>query len=384
MDYPHLRLVRWPFSTVPVADYCDFIADRTKLGEEIQGLVSALSRQDTSSIHLVWSWFGAGKTHTLYYFANRANASTTNIQQVHSVYSEFPKTVQSFVDLYRSFASGLDFEEVINAYLEISTGPEAEQFTRIIMMASPDLATALRVLATGTSMDQMTAMRWLRGDALAASEFRRVGIAKRISTSEEATRILSAIIRLFTLAAQSRRQGICRILWLLDEFQRIEKLPNRLLQDISAGLHSTFNATPTGLAIVLSFSGKPERTLPKWLTPELRDRVSRTRVLILPPMISDEGLVFVKDVLARFRTPEYPQTTDPYFPFTEASCRTILDIIQQHEELKPRSIMSAFKAVLEEAEELIESKQIEAISSDFAKRVLRDYVPVSELNGDST
>ncbi len=379
MDYPHLRLTRWPFPTVPEQEFCDFIADRKQLCDEIEGLLSTLSRQDTSSIHLVWSWFGAGKTHTLYYFANRANRGASDHQQLRAVYSEFPKAARSFVDLYRSFAAGLDFDEVIDAYLEIATSPTAEKFKRVVTMASPDLFTALHVLATGTVKDQMTAMRWLRGDTLAASEFRQVGIAQRIGTSEEASRILAAIIRLFSLAAQSRRRRISRVLWLIDEFQRIERLPKRLLHEISTGLHSTFNATPTGLAIVLSFSGRPEKTLPSWLTPELRDRIARTKVLILPPMLADDGIEFVKNVLERFRIPEYPKITDPYFPFTAESSQAILEIIQLHEELKPRSIMLAFGAVLQEAEPLIERQELETISPWFAERSLKEYVSTSDL-----
>ena len=380
MDYPHLRLTQWPFPTVPEREFCDFIADREQLRKDIERLLSSLSRQNTSSIHLVWSWFGAGKTHTLYYFANHANLEESYQRPLHAVYSEFPKAAKSFVDLYRSFAAGLNFDDVIDAYLEISTDPTAEKFEREMMMASPDLITALRVLAIGTVPDQITAMRWLRGDALVASEFRRVGIAQRIGTSEEASRILAAIIRLFSLAAKCRGRGESRVLWLVDEFQRIDRLPDRLLQEISTGLHSTFNAAPTGLTIILSFSGRPEQdALPAWLTSELRDRIARTKVLVLPPMLAEEGLGFVKDVLEHFRIPEYPVVTDPYFPFTEESCRVILGTIERHEELKPRSIMLAFSAVLQEAEPLLEVGEIETVSPQFAEHALKDYVPAPNL-----
>lgn len=378
MDFPHLRLTRWPFPTVPEREFCDFIADRERLREDIGRLLSTLSRQNTSSIHLLWSWFGAGKTHTLFYFANEANKGDSHQRPLHAVYSEFPKSATSFVDLYRSFAAALNVDDVIDAYLEISTDPTAEEFAREVAMASPDLITALQVLAMGTAQDQMTAIRWLRGDALVASEFRRVGIAQRISTSEDASRILAAIIRLFSLADKCRKRSVSRVLWLLDEVQRIDRLPNRILQEISTGLHSTFNASPSGLTIVLSFSGRPEQnSLPAWLTTELRDRIARTNVLVLPPMLTDEGLGFIKDILEHFRIPEYPAVTDPYYPFTEDSCRAILEVIASHEELKPRSIMLAFGAVLQEAEPLIERKEFETIPPRFAERVLEDYVPTS-------
>ena len=383
MDFPHLRLTRWPFPTVPDQEFCDFIADRKQLREDVDKLLSTLTRQDTSSIHLIWSWFGAGKTHTLYYFANQAISRGPNQSQLYAIYSEFPKAARSFVDLYRSFAAGLDYDEVIEAYLELLTDPAAEKVAREMTMASPDLTTALRVLATGTDADQMTAMRWLRGDMLAPSEFRRVGIAQRIGTSEEAGRILAAIVRLFSLAARSRKRSVSRVMWLVDEFQRIDRLPKRLLQEISTGLHSTFNAAPTGLTIMLSFSGRPERDgLPEWLTPELRDRIARTKVLVLPPMLADEGLGFVKDILEHFRIPEYPKVTDAYFPFTEDSCRAILGVIERSEELKPRSIMLAFGAVLQEAEPLIERQEFETISPRFAEHALKEYVPTPDIEDE--
>ena len=180
MDYPHLRLTQWPFPIVPEVGFCDFIADRTRLRDDIEKLVQSLTRQDSSSIHLVWSWFGAGKTHTLYYVANRANFGESDRRQLHAVYSEFPKAARSFLDLFRSFVAGLNFDEVIDAYLEISTGPTAKELERVMMQASLDLLTALRVLSMGTLGDQMTAKRWLLGDGLPVSEFRKIGIAQRI------------------------------------------------------------------------------------------------------------------------------------------------------------------------------------------------------------
>lgn len=383
MDYPHLRLTKWPFPAVPQPEFCDFIADRKRLREDIVSLLRTLSRQDSSSIHLVWSWFGAGKTHTLYYLSNQANDGPSTERRLHATYSEFPKAAQSFLDLYRAFAAGLDFDDLIDAFLEISTSPMAATFERTMLLASADLVTALKVLAMGTPVDQATALRWLRGDSLPALEYRRVGIAQRIRTSDEASKILAAIIKLFSLAADSSGRGMSRVLWLLDEFQRIESLAPRIRREISTGLHSTFNSSPSGLSIMLSFSGHPSERLPEWLTPELRDRIGRTKVLMLPPMVTEEGLEFVKDLLERFRMFHLHTDSNTYFPFTEESCLTILNDIQEGEDLKPRSIMLAFGAVLQEAEPLLEQGQITVISPEFATRVLREYVRASGSEDDT-
>ena len=285
MDFPHLRLTRWPFPVVPQRENCDFIADRKRIRGDIDSLLSTLSRQNTSSMHLLWSWFGAGKTHTLYYVANRAQLGETNRAQLSTVYGEFPRSARSFVDLYRTFVAGINFEELTDAYLEASTGSGSEALRKALMTAPPDLVAALRVAAMGTENDRTIAFRWLRGDALPASEFRRIGIAQRIVTSDDAGRTLAALVRVFELAGESRTGKVSRVLWLLDEFQRLGELPNRLINEVSTGLQSVFNAVPTGLSIVLSFSGHPEENLPDWIAPALRDRIDRSRVLILPPLI---------------------------------------------------------------------------------------------------
>ena len=97
--------------------------------------------------------------------------------------------------------------------------------------------------------------------------------------------------------------------------------------------------------------------------------------------MAEEGLEFVRDVLDNFRIHDHSQMTEPYFPFTEESVRAILDMVERNEELKPRSIMHAFGTVLQQAEPLLESREIESITARFAKRALDDYVPAPEFEG---
>ena len=377
--YLHLGLVRWPFPVVPKRELCTFLADRRQLRADIGDLLTTLARRDTSSIHLFWSWFGAGKTHTLFYLANQAGEITKldDKNVLYAVYSEFPKAARSFLDLYRSFIIGLDADSLIDAFLEISTCSESERLHRDMMLASPDLANALQVMVTGRSHEQATAMRWLRAESLPISEFRKVGISQKISSSEEASRILAALVELLHIAARGQSRPGSRVIWLVDEFQRIERTGMRTVSEINTGLHSTFNACPTGLSLFLSFTGKPElNTLPQWFSPELRDRIGRTKVMILPPMLPEEALVFVRDVLAHARAPE-SSLDSTYFPFTEDSCRAIIAEVAKKDELRPRVLMHAFNAVLQEADPKIESRIMGVISPDFAKQTLAQYVTLA-------
>jgi hypothetical protein len=381
--FNHLGLIRWPFTTVPDPQYSTFIADRAQLQTDISALLTSLSRRDVSSIHLFWAWFGAGKTHTLYYLANRAAQITEQplSNALHTVYTEFPKSARGFMDLYRSFAAGLDMDVLIDAYLEVRTCPHSDRFQRELMLSSPDLFNALQVLAMGEQQDQITALRWLRGEALPVAQLRTVGISQKISTAENTVRTLTTLVNMFGDAARAQGRPGSLVLWMLDEFQRITRTGARVLDEINTGLHSTFNACPNGLSLFLSFSGKPQRNLPAWFSRELRDRIGRTRVMILPPMLPNEALTFVRDVLAQFRPSEFSHPL-PYFPFGEDACKAIIEEVDRQSEIKPRAIMQAFSAVLEEADPKIEAKEFDIISPEFAKRALAERIVFEEGEED--
>jgi hypothetical protein len=381
--FNHLGLMRWPFTTVPDPQYSTFIADRTQLQTDISALLTSLSRRDVSSIHLFWAWFGAGKTHTLYYLANRAAQITEQplSNALYTVYTEFPKSARGFVDLYRSFAAGLDMDMLIDAYLEVRTCPHSDRFQRELMLSSPDLFNALQVLAMGEQQDQITALRWLRGEALPVAQLRTIGISQKIITAENSVRTLTTLVNMFGDAARAQGRPGSLILWMLDEFQRITRTGTRVLDEINTGLHSTFNACPNGLSLFLSFSGKPQRNLPAWFSRELRDRIGRTRVMILPPMLLNEALTFVRDVLAQFRPSGFSHPS-PYFPFSEDACKAIIEEVDKQSEIKPRAIMQAFSAVLEEADPKMEAKEFDIISPEFAKRALAERIVFEEGEED--
>ncbi len=124
--FKHLGLVDWPFSSVPRLEHCTFIGDRAVFKKDLEDLIRSLSRRDTSSIHVFWSWFGAGKTHSLYYLAKKAvrisDEPPLSPVSLEPVYTEFPKSARTFVDLYRTFMEALEVNAVTEAFLEVGTG----------------------------------------------------------------------------------------------------------------------------------------------------------------------------------------------------------------------------------------------------------------------
>ena len=377
--YSYLRLTRWPFPVVPDPQFCVFLAARKQLQLDVKSLVQTLARRDTSSIHIFWAWFGAGKTHTLHYLSHcaRTVSEEAGYNALLPVYTEFPKAARSFVELYRAFVFALDVDVIIDAFLQASTAPSNDDFQRRAKRQSLDFWGALQILATGDSRQQQVATRWLRADAVPLPELRQIGVAQRIGSSEQATTVLSLLVEMLNVSAQVQGWPGARVIWLLDEFQRIKGGGARGIESINAGLHSTFNACPTGLSLVFSFSGVPQASgLPGWFSPELLDRIGRTRVMVMPPMSTTEARLFAKEVLAQFRDGSPPGGNE-LFPFTEASCKLVIEKVESDAELKPRALMQAFGAVLEAAEPLLERGELAQIEPDFARDVLKEYQVVS-------
>ena len=189
--------------------------------------------------------------------------------------------------------------------------------------------------------------------------------------------MLSLLVHMLNVAAHAQGWPGARVIWLLDEFQRIQGATHRGIEGINAGLHSTFNACPTGLSLVFSFSGTPQPSgLPDWFSPELRDRIGRTRTIVMPSMSTDEARLFVKEVLGHFRAGSLPRGNE-LFPFTAASCKFIVERVASDAGLKPRALMQAFDGVLDAAEPLLQRGELQTIDPEFAKDVLREYQVVS-------
>ncbi len=284
--YKHLGLTDWPFTVVPRPEHCTFIAGRDLLRDDIASLLRALSRRDTSSIHTFWSSLGAGKTHSLFFLENEAKqlALTSSPIPPLPIYTEFPKGARSFKELYRAFAATMDINLLVNAFLEVITSPQGGQFQQNLLFTNPDLEAALRALVMDDGEKKAIAFRWLRGDVLPVNEFRKAGISQKIASTEQAMQVLSVLIRLLYDASRLRGNQGFRVVWLIDEFQRVDRTGRQVVLDVNAGLHSLFNAVPTGLTLIISFTGPPDsKRLPNYFSPELRDRIGASRVLILPP-----------------------------------------------------------------------------------------------------
>ena len=75
---------------------------------------------------------------------------------------------------------------------------------------------------------------------------------------------------------------------LTDEFQQVGESKS-VARDVNNSLHAIFNRCPNSLSLFISFSGRPERSYPSWLSRELADRIGVQKVVVLPPLTRAEA-----------------------------------------------------------------------------------------------
>ncbi len=352
MTYPHLGLREWPFRIVPEPEFCDFIADRQTLRKDVEDLLCSLENRPTSDIQLIWSWYGAGKTHTVYYLANQCGEKHRRLLPV---YTELPREAKGFVDLYRVAISQIPLERVIDAFLEFTTRPPGRAtFTRVL---DPDLGGALTQAALGDRRIQVLLGQWLLGNPLTQSSLRELGVGARPNTTEKCAVVLADLVWL--LAPRNPAAGevtFQRVIWIIDEVQRVEQLPPAARRSVLSGLVGVFNRCPTGLTMLMSYTGTPkEGSLPDWITEDLKDRIGLERPMLLPPLRSDEAMVLIRELLAHFRLPEAAHL-GAFHPFEESAIEALIRALAKKNDLKPRNIMEALDASLRHLEPGIRSR----------------------------
>ena len=369
MTYPHLGLRDWPFRIVPEPEFCDFMADRATLRKDVEDLLCSLENRPTSDIQLIWSWYGAGKTHTVYYLGNQCAEKHGRLLPL---YTELPREAKGFVDLYRVAISQIPVERVIDAFLDFTTRPhEKVAFARTL---DPDLTAALTQAAVGDRPIQVLLAQWLLGNQLARSSQKELGVGARLNTTEKCAVILADLVTL--LAPRTAAVGettLQRVIWIIDEVQRVEEIPAAARRSVLSGIVGVFNRCPTGLTMLMSYTGIPnEKALPDWMTEDLKDRIGLERPMLLPPLRSDEAMLLIRELLAHFRLNEAAHL-GPFYPFEEPALEALIRALAKQGDLKPRSIMEALDASLRNLEPSIRSGAVTSIGLPALKDSLSRF-----------
>lgn len=373
--YEHLGLSDWPFQTVPDPRFYRVWADRAEVKATMDSLVRRWERYDRSTLHLMWADFGAGKTHALRHIKARCEEER---RPTLCVYAAMPKTMKSFVDLYREVMLGVDFDGLRPDLAKVW---QNEGGLTIIGRVSPrlrDFGYALRALVSGDSERSLVAAAWLCADTnVGKRELKPLGISGRIKTTDDAVAAWAAVASTIALS-----QKYNRIAFLLDEFQQVSACRPQVRDDMNAGLRTLYNTCPTSLTLLLSFSlGNPDN-IKYLLAPDLRDRVEAQDNIKLPPLSSEAARVFLSDLLQSFAL--NAGGTKSGHGLADDGLDELVTLAVRGQTCLPRHIMMLGDAVLRAADQaFLETGKVPKIGRAFVRKVLADVASDEDSSGRS-
>lgn len=323
--YENLNLRAWPFQTVPDPEYARVWAGRKQTKTQLDLLFRKMQIAPRSSLYLLWANFGMGKTHTLLHLQHLCT-------QTHGLlipaYTVMPNKPGSFLDVYREIVASLPFEYLGEQLVKVGGG---SLVTNPLFNRSPGVVAALLALRKGEIETSTAALQWLKAQpGLSAFDMRRIGVSYRIKTAEDAIHTLTTLTRLAIY-----RKPNARLVVLIDEFQRIGELKTSARNEINAGLHAYFNANPSGLSIMLSFSFGKKENVSFLLSNELKSRAEPESISLDVMSPGDAG-DFLGDLLAQFRLKPDDRWA---YPFSHQAVNAIIRHISQRKMLTPRRVM---------------------------------------------
>ncbi len=365
--YENFNLSDWPFRTAADENFASVWAGRAKTKEQLERLLKKMTLFPKSGLHVFWANFGMGKTHTLYHLKYCCSQTKG---QIIPIYAVMPKRSTGFLELYREIVQAFlstEMRDYLGRQL-VDVGQNSKGASVALhpmFSKSPGVVRALLSMRNEDIELTTAAMQWLTAQpGLDAHSMKAIGVSYRIKTPEDAIYALSALINLAAFGGKQQRQ----VLLMIDEFQRVGELRPNIISQVNSSLHTVFNAHPTGLQLLLTFSFGKKENVDYLLSAELKSR-AEPQTINLDVLSREEAVQFLSDLLGQFRINQ--NDTRSLYPFSQTAVSAMMMKIAQKKALTPRRIMLYANYVLSEytlntndsIDEITESEMISLLNA---------------------
>jgi hypothetical protein len=270
-----------------------------------------------------------GKTHTLLHLKH---LSTQTKGRLIPVYAVMPKRAIGFLELYRAIISDMPFDFLGEQLVKVGNSSSGSVALNPIFAKSPGVVNALLAIRSSDVEKQTVGRQWLAAQpGLSARDLRMIGVTYRIKTPEDTVCALTSLTRLMNYNSNPPSKLIA----MLDEYQRIGELKERIRQEINSGLHTYFNENPNGLEIILSFSFGREDNVSFLLSDELRSRAA-PETISLNVLTEAEAIAFMRDLLEQFRIAKDERWA---YPLSLAAIKEFVNGVAKKKPITPRRLM---------------------------------------------
>lgn len=310
-----------PFSITADAESSKFWAGRPNIRRRLDRILASLQKRPDSTFDVIWANLGAGKSHTLYYLASRI--ADQNADAV-CVVTEVPNQFRNFLDLYKRIMAKMPIPRVAKGIISGNGS-----------IGRDDLSKAMRIIIHGHGVEKETALQWLLGERPLLKTLRDfTGISSRIEDDATAGDVLSALVSSMEAAGM-------RFCLMLDEFQRVGGMSERIRSQVNSTLRTIISANPRGFSLFVAISSRMEKTAMAILPEELKSIIGMRPTISLPEMEVNEAFQFIEERFAFFRPGGYDG--DSLAPFGKEVVVETLERIAKADSVKmiPRSILQS-------------------------------------------
>lgn len=336
--YEKLNLTSWPFQVVPDNDSARIWAGRRQTRQQLDRLLRKMQFAPASALRLFWANFGMGKTHTLMHLCHLCQQTKNHLLPVYAV---MPKQPTKFLDVYRAIALELPYGFLGEQLIKVGNAVGGSVKNSPIFAKAPGVVSALLAMRKDDSELETIARQWLAAQpGLSKSQLKAIDVNYVIKTPEDAINALTALTKLATFKVEP----VGKLVILLDEFQRIGELRPGITREINTALHTYFNENPKGLELFLTFSFGRQDNVKFLLSSELQSRAD-LETISLDALTESEGMEFLQDLLAQFRTKPDDRWA---YPFTPESALAIVKYVAGQKQVTPRRIIKFADHVLRE------------------------------------
>lgn len=358
VDISHLGLKEKPFQRAGSRALINVWADRIEIKKQIDRLMWDWTRDDESSIRIIWGDLGTGKSHTLIYIRDHYQSNKRlGVIPVHAV---MPKEIKSFLDVYQAITAALDLSLIADLFEQTYIKYGNVKKMNEIFSYIPDAVNAIRNLGS-TDVNKRLAEAWLKGIKLTRRSLDALEVNRYIKTTDDCVAMLSGIVKLIEGSVE-----YLRFLFMLDECQRMWEAKKNINKDVNIGLQTWYDANPNHLTLLLSCKSGDESAIAPLLTEDMRSRMTYPNISF-PLLTKLEALEFIRFLLAHFHLDD---VTDKWFPFSGQIVEGVVQHLTQNDGVSPRNLMKGFEALLNEADYLIMNEGSFNISVERAVEIV--------------
>jgi hypothetical protein len=313
-----------PFRLTPAVSPEELVwAGFPEIKAKFEGRIKRTIKVPNSSLVLNWGEYGSGKTHAARYFGKSSILQTLS-QQVEGRTPYFllitlPKGKSPIEDFFTSIIDKIDISSLRAEFTE-QRAPLKEYIEKTgDNLYLKEVAKAF----FNPDIEETLFRRFLYGSTNTA-DFKSLsehGIQRVLSADTDYAKLLALIFSCITI---NKLHYSSVVLWI-DEFEDIAILTKVNNDKTNSFLRELLDNTPNNLLLFLNLTQSALfniEDLGEYISEALKSRI-KERINFEVPKEQDL-LLYVRELLAAFRSEQNKQGEDDYFPFNEDLIKTII------------------------------------------------------------